>query len=269
MRGGVTERSSILLLGRNTVVIGAVLITIASFGIGYFFGFRGSGTSEQEKPGVQSAKTSETVPLEEKRVIDLPVKDITGKGAPSAVATAKEAEPDAGADAEKQPEAAAESPKTKAKNETAPPVTQKAAADQNQKTKKVESKTAPAAANQAQADASAQSEQSAQADKTEAAPSKNGKHAAGKAKKKVKAVSPPTGKLYAVQIGAFPNKEGAEQLFQTLKSNGYSPYIINASEDNAYYKVRIGAFKNKKDAEKSAAEIVKKTGLQNFITAAQ
>lgn len=268
MRGGVSDRSSILLLGRNTVVIGAVLITIASFGMGYFFGFRGNSTSEQEKPGVQSAKTPETVPLEEKRVIDLPVKDITGKAAPSVAAPAKETEPDAGAEAEKQPEAA-ESPKTKAKSEAAPPVTQKAAADQNQKTRKVESKTAPAAANQPQADASAQSGQSAQADKAEAAPSKNDKHAAGKAKKKVKAASVPKGKLYAVQIGAFPNKEGAEQLFQTLKSNGYSPYIINASEDNAYYKVRIGAFKNKKDAEKNAAEILKKTGLQNFITAAQ
>lgn len=58
----MSERSSILLPGRTTVVIGAVLITIASFGTGYFFGFRGSSLSEQEELAAKSAKTAETVP---------------------------------------------------------------------------------------------------------------------------------------------------------------------------------------------------------------
>lgn len=268
MRGGISERSSILLIGRNTVVIGAILITVASFGIGYFFGFRGSGVSEHEKPVVQTAKTAETLPLEEKQVIDLPVKDLAGKAVSSQAAPAKEAEPDAESADDKQAQPADGGEKPKAVSEAEPSGNLKTVSDQNKKTKKNENKTVAPAANQVQADASVQPARPAEADKAESVAPKTGKHAAGKAKKKTKG-NVAGGKLYAVQIGAFPNKEGAEQLFENLKASGYSPYIINASEDNAYFKVRVGTFKSKKDAEKNAAELLKKTGLQNFVTAAQ
>jgi len=268
MRGGVSDRSSILLLGRNTVVIGAVLITIASFGIGYFFGFRGSSPSEQEKPVVQAAKTAETVPLEEKQVVDLPVKDNTGNAVSSQIAPANRPEPEGESVPEKQLQPTAEGSKPKVKIETEPSGKPKTPVDQYPKIGKNDIKAAASAANQEQADVSVQSVQSGQSEKTTVIAPKSRRHAGAKAKTRAKS-SVPSGKLYAVQIGAFPNKEGAEQLFQNLKASGYSPYIINGGENNAYYKVRIGTFKKKKDAEKSAAELLKKTGLQNFITASQ
>jgi cell division protein FtsN len=279
----VSERSSILLLGRNTVVIGALLITIASFGIGYFFGFKGSGSPEQEKQVAQSAKAGEVSPLEENRIIDLPVKDAAGKAPSAQASTAKQSEPVGEASGQNATEQAAdqatEKAKPKLKVEAEPPGTKKTSAEITDKRDKADKISSPklqknetritaAPANQATADASVQSAQADQTAKAVSAAPKNGRHAGEKAKKKSKN-SGSSGKMYTVQIGAFPNKEGAEQLYKNLKASGYRPYIVNANESNDYFKVRIGTFKNKKAAEKSAAELLKKTGLQNFVTASQ
>ncbi len=258
MRGGATERSSILLLSRNTVLIGALLITVASFGIGYFFGFRGSGPPEQGKQPVESAKTSDVFPPEEKRVIELPVKDVAGK--PAA------AQPEQAAEASAQKPS--EQPAAQAKDEI--PKSQ----DTTEKSKKPEPqknevRTAAVAANQVQDNAAVKSAQPAQqAARAESVASKSGRHTGEKAKKKAKNAVP-SGKLYTVQVGAFPSKEGADQLYQNLKAKNYNPYIVNANGSNDYFKVRVGSFKHKKAAEKSAAALSKKTGLQNFVTAAQ
>ena len=260
MRGGAAERSSILLLSRNTVLIGALLITVASFGIGYFLGFRGVGSPAQEKQPVESAKTSDVIPPEEKRVIELPVKDVAGK--PAAAKTVAANQPAQAAEASAQtPD---EAPATQAKDEI--PKSQDTA-DKTGKPglQKNEVRIAAVAANQVQDNASVKSSQPAQAAST--AP-KSGRHAGAKAKKKAKN-SVPSGKLYTVQVGAFPSREGADQLYQNLKAKSYNPYIVDASGSNDYFKVRIGSFKDKKAAEKSAAELSKKTGLQNFVTAAQ
>src|SRR5271169_5600946 len=124
MIGRGTERSSILLLGRNSVVIGALLITIASFGVGYFFGYKSSGASVQEKQVAESSRPGEVVPLEEKRIIELPVaKEAAVKPAVVPPVPVKPSEPVGEASAQKSPEAAA----TKAKVETSG--TRKAAAE--------------------------------------------------------------------------------------------------------------------------------------------
>lgn len=251
MRGGLSERSSILLMGRNTVVMGAVVITVASFAIGYFLGFKGGGSPEQEKQAVQNTKAGDLLPLEEKRVIDLPVKDAPGVPVKPSAAQPTPV---------KQPEQVAEASSQKPA-EAAASVGVNAA-------QKNETRTAAAPAGQPQAHASAPDEQASQAAKPGASSAKTAGHSAGKTKKKANGGAS-SGKLYAVQMGAFPSKEGAEQLYQNLKASGLKPYIVNASDGNSYFKVRIGNFKNKKAAEKSAAALSKKTGLQNFVTAAQ
>src|SRR5208283_4405178 len=111
MRGGVAERSSILLLSRNTVLIGALLIVVASFGLGYFFGFRGSGSPEQDKQPVESARTSGVFPPEDKRVIELPVKDAAGRPATAQPEQANQHEQSAEASAQKPTEAPSTQPK--------------------------------------------------------------------------------------------------------------------------------------------------------------
>lgn len=264
MRGGATERSSILLLSRNTVVIGALLITVASFGIGYFFGFRGVGLTGQDKQPVESAKTGEILPSEDKRVIELPVKDVAGQPAGAQSAPSNQPEQAAEASAQKPAEASA----TRAKGET------QKKQETNEKTKKPEPqknevRTAAVAANQVVDNGSVKSAPPAPAvQPAQAGASKAGRQTGEKAKKKAKK-SAPSGRLYTVQVGAFPSKEGADQLYQNLKAKHLNPYIVGANGSNDYFKVRIGTFKNKKAAEKSSAELLKKTGLQNFVTASQ
>ncbi|MEW5747059.1 MAG: SPOR domain-containing protein [Nitrospirota bacterium] len=87
---------------------------------------------------------------------------------------------------------------------------------------------------------------------------------AQKTRKVQKAAAPK--KQYTIQVGAFPNRTGAEQLQQRLKESGYKAYIVDADKGSDYYKVRVGAFKGKKEAERVAAMLRKKTAMQNFIT---
>ncbi|MBF0506931.1 MAG: SPOR domain-containing protein [Nitrospirae bacterium] len=253
MMGRISERSSILLLGRNSVVIGALLITVASFGIGYFLGYRGGGPSGQDKPIAESPGTREVLPIEDKRIIELPVaKEVLGKKA-------------AEAPSQKPQEPAAAKPKADAGGTSSP----KSSPEPNKSGANVA-----AAANKTQDDAAeppvqaAGAAQAAPEAKAVSAPSKGPAHQHGKAIKKAKN-RVASEKLYTVQMGAFPSKEGAEQLSQNLKANGYAPYIVGASGNNVYYKVRVGTFKNKQAAEKSAAALLKKTGLHNFVTAVQ
>ena len=260
MRGGGTDRSSILLLSRNTVLIGALLIAVAGLGIGYFLGLRGGGQQEQEKQTVESAKTSEVFPPEEKRAIELPVKNAGGKPVTAKAEPATQPEQADEASVQKPKEA----PAAQVKGEVpkGPDTAEKSKKTEQQKN---EAKTAADAANKVQDNASVKSAQPAQAVNSA---SKGAAHAGEKAKKKAKKPVP-SGKVYTVQVGAFPSKEGADQLYQSLKAKNYKPYIVNAGGSNDYYKVRIGSFKDKKAAEKSAAALSKKTGLQNFVTAAQ
>jgi len=258
MRGGATERSSILLLSRNTVIMGALLITVASFGIGYFFGFRGVGLTGQDKQTVEGTKTGEVLPSEDKRVIELPVKDVAGQS-PGAQSSPTN-QPEQATEASAQKSAGA--PATQAKGEI-PKKQDTIEKNKKSEPQKNEVRTAAVAANQVQDNTSVQSAQPAQA-----GASKTGRHTGEKAKKKGKK-SVPSGRLYTVQVGAFPSKEGADQLYQNLKAKHFNPYIVSANGSNDYFKVRIGTFKNKKAAEKSSAELLKKTGLQNFVTASQ
>ncbi len=267
MRGGATERSSIMLLSRNTVIIGALLITVASFGIGYFFGFRGVGLTGQDKQTVESTKTGEVLPSEDKRVIELPVKDVAGQ--PTGVQSSPTNQPEQATEASAQKSAGA--PATQAKGDI-PKKQDTIEKNKKPEPQKNEVRTAAVAANQVQDNTSVKSAQPVQpaaaGQPAQAGASKTGRHTGEKAKKKAKK-SVPSGRLYTVQVGAFPNKEGADQLYQSLKAKHLNPYIVSASGSNDYFKVRIGTFKNKKAAEKSSAELLKKTGLQNFVTASQ
>jgi cell division protein FtsN len=242
------------------VLIGALLITVASFGIGYFFGFRVSGPSEQEKQPVESVRTSDVLPPEEKRIIELPLKDAAGK--PAAAQPAPVNQPEQAAEVSGQKPTEAPVPQAKDETPKSRDTTEKSKKPEPQKN---EVRTAAVAANQVLDNTSAQSAQPAQAGGTA---SKSGRHTGAKAKKKARnAVN--SGKRYTVQVGAFPSKDGADQLYQNLKAKNYDPYIVNANGSNDYFKVRVGFFKDKKAAEKSAAALSKKTGLQNFVTAAR
>jgi N-acetylmuramoyl-L-alanine amidase len=68
--------------------------------------------------------------------------------------------------------------------------------------------------------------------------------------------------LYRVQVGAFKNKEYADNMYNKLKTDGYDTYMVIA---DGFYKVQTGAFKNRQNADNLANKL-KKAGYDVYIT---
>ncbi len=301
MRGRVTERSSILLLGRNTVVIGAVVVTAVSFGLGYFFGYKGTDVAETEKQVRESPqetresvkevkenpKASEDAPAGDKNVLEAGPEKQAADAAQSAPPVTKPVQ------AAAQPAAQPIVPPAPAGTDTIKPpapIPEIAPSNMPGAPAKEEERRV-GAGRQATTDSidKAQARENGgpaarggiKGRKTIRKKTSGRVHPVKKGSSKAKARKPapagesitkdvqPAGngrRLYTVQMGAFPTKEGAEQLQQALKAKGYKPYVVDAGSGGAYFRVRVGSFNTKKNAEHSAAALSKQTGLQNFVT---
>ena len=75
-------------------------------------------------------------------------------------------------------------------------------------------------------------------------------------------VKPQDETLYRVQVGAFKNKEYADNMYNRLKADGYDTYMVIA---DGFYKVQTGAFKNRQYADNLANKL-KKAGYDVYIT---
>jgi len=75
-------------------------------------------------------------------------------------------------------------------------------------------------------------------------------------------VKPQDETLYRVQVGAFKNKEYADNMYNKLKADGYDTYMVMA---DGFYKVQTGAFKNRQNADNLANKL-KKAGYDVYIT---
>lgn len=69
------------------------------------------------------------------------------------------------------------------------------------------------------------------------------------------------GPFYRVQVGAFEEKENAEEKAEDLEVAGFDTYIVKVG---GLYKVQTGAFKERADAEAQLAN-VKAAGFSAFI----
>lgn len=76
---------------------------------------------------------------------------------------------------------------------------------------------------------------------------------------KVEVVSLPEGFKglgYTVQVGAFSNRERAEELKEELRSRGFNPFItLFETTQGRYWRVRIGNFSNREAAEAMAQRL--------------
>ncbi|MFC1712463.1 SPOR domain-containing protein [Candidatus Poribacteria bacterium] len=71
---------------------------------------------------------------------------------------------------------------------------------------------------------------------------------------------------YAIQLGAFSQKQNALSLVNQLKAIGYDAYVAtSAGTDKSLHKVRIGRFSSRNAAEKVALELTKRTGFSAMI----
>lgn len=69
-------------------------------------------------------------------------------------------------------------------------------------------------------------------------------------------------KLYRVQVGAYKNREYADDLLQELKEEGYPAYIVM---DNGLYRVQSGAYAVLDNAVRMEDRL-RKAGYNTFIT---
>ncbi|HCL81377.1 MAG TPA: hypothetical protein DHW81_03845, partial [Nitrospiraceae bacterium] len=245
------------LLGRNTVVIGAVVIIIVAFGLGYFFGYKGGEFLQSEKDAEISGKDKAAAILEEKKVLDAASADKSVIPPPimppSEFPQENKAQKPSSAEADKGKEAPKEFP--------APPPFPPEPPKEKE----------PVKTEQAGAEQPADKPQPAEADVKAKGVKPAKKDVKSKGSQKISKTSKNSKnsheRLYAVQFGAFPSKEGAEQLQAALKSKGIKAYIVERSEGDPYFRVRAGAYKTKKEAGSSAVSMQKKTGMQNFVTA--
>ncbi|MBM4760832.1 N-acetylmuramoyl-L-alanine amidase [Bacillus sp. B15-48] len=72
--------------------------------------------------------------------------------------------------------------------------------------------------------------------------------------------APPDG-LYKVQVGAFRNKQSADQLTATLKSEGYETFVYS---DQNLFKIQVGAFSEKSNADALAARL-QNDGYETYV----
>lgn len=255
MRIKGSERSSILLLSRNTVVIGIVIIAVTGFGLGYFLGYRGGGVSKEDI----AAREREMLPPENRRVLEPPGSDkiavedkpvimLPPISLPSGDSVPGETLVVPSPDRELLPKYKDVEKDETLTVESEKKLKPKAAINESIKKDKTSDKTS---------------------GKTSGKISDRAISGRDKRDPKARTATPADKaspqRLYAIQIGAFPSREGAERLQRILKTKGVESYIVNATRDR-YFRVKTGSFKNRRDAERNAAILEKKTGMKNFVT---
>lgn len=68
--------------------------------------------------------------------------------------------------------------------------------------------------------------------------------------------------LYRVQVGAYAEKNNADNMAAKLKAAGYDTYMV---QGNGLYKVQVGAYAVKSNADAMAAKL-KAAGYETYIT---
>jgi len=255
MRIKGSTRSSILLLSRNSVIIGVIIIAVTGFGLGYFFGYRGSGHPALEKEDL-TAEQRELFSSEDRRVLEP-----SGENKPVIMPPVAPLFPGDPGHSEVPAQIPEISSIERRDRELLPEY------------KDIEKDEHPTAALEKIPEPKAAVDDSIKKDKTDAKTEDKpvDKTISGSDKRipksntTVPADTASPKRVYTVQIGAFPSRDGAEKLQRMLKAKEIESYIVNGTR-NPYFKVRVGSFKSRKEAERNAVILEKKTGMKNFVT---
>lgn len=233
MKNKISDRSTLMLLNRTSVILGALAITAVSLAVGYFLGYKSSSLSTvNESQTIIDSKT-------QLQPVTPPTPEVKNPDAPVLSLPQNEPKPIL------QPLKPVEEPKTS--SEIIPQAKEpEQAAKTTQKPTALDTQDMP-------------KNKQTQNNQTPKQPTTNAVDT------NPKTTQPPT-KTYTIQLGAFPQKEGAIELQNKLKAMGIKTYITTKTAKDPYYKVRTGSYKNKKDALNAAKQLQAKTGLPNFIT---
>lgn len=95
----------------------------------------------------------------------------------------------------------------------------------------------------------------------------------------VTAVTPPAetaqrtenGKVWSVQVNAYPDERSAKQLVDRLKNKGYNAVITEApNKGKVWYRVRVGRYGSREEADKAVEDLKSKEKLEKaFATSRQ
>jgi hypothetical protein len=74
---------------------------------------------------------------------------------------------------------------------------------------------------------------------------------------------------YAVQLGAAPTLEGAQEIVKKLKEKGLDTYIVKSevAGKRTFYRVRVGKFPTQADARKYGADLQQKGIVSEYFIA--
>jgi cell division septation protein DedD len=76
-----------------------------------------------------------------------------------------------------------------------------------------------------------------------------------------------SGGRWAVQVGAFKNRDQAESVQRRLSGSGYAVSVTSvAASDGLRYRVRLGGYGSRGEAEQVAARLRSDGGLSTFVT---
>ncbi len=70
---------------------------------------------------------------------------------------------------------------------------------------------------------------------------------------------------HAIQVGAFGDRNSAQELVETLRKASFSAYIVEDTGGSARFKVRVGPFVEREAAEASADRLKKEHRLPTWI----
>jgi type IV pilus assembly protein PilQ len=78
----------------------------------------------------------------------------------------------------------------------------------------------------------------------------------------------PSARSYTIQVGAFRNRQYAEERMQNLRTRGYQPYLFSALDGrkNLWYTVRVGAYRQLDTAAQALYTFTKKQPYKAVVT---
>jgi cell division protein FtsN len=73
---------------------------------------------------------------------------------------------------------------------------------------------------------------------------------------------------WSVQVGAFREREQAENVRRPLAASGFDAYTtaVPADDGQIRYKVRVGSFRTREDAARMAGRLRQERSLSAFVT---
>ncbi len=268
------HKPSLVILGRTTLVLVVLCVSVLSFVVGYLVGYQVTPLATGEQPVLGKPEALRIVSSDEKLVLE-PIPLPAGSQTPQSVPTEKQPEPFVSIKPS-APEAA-----TGMIERSAPPPQKPSAAETKKPAPKAKQGEAqkPADAKQDKQETALKPEKgdafqpantlnpvaTASDKNSPAGVKKTIKPQKASAKKAAKRGVPIKG-AYSVQFGAFVDASRASALKSELSKKGVKADIVPKDKKTKYSRVRTGRFATYAEAASYASATAATTGFASFVT---